>query len=296
MTKTSIYDEVTDSIIEQLKQGSAPWVQPWTTTGQPPSMPANATTNNFYSGINILLLWASAAQQDFTQGQWVTYKQAQAIGGQVKKGAKGTRVVFASTFTPKTETIDAAIQGRDAKSFNFLKRYTVFNIAQCDGLKADTPEKAMPHDTAQKIQHYDEIIKATGADFRIGGDEAFYDAEQDFIRTPDPRAFEDQINWYRTAFHELGHWTMHSSRCDRAKSKFDGLRALAFEELIAELCAAFCCAHLGIKPTVRHSDYIATWLKALQNDNKFIFRAASQASKAANFILKNTDTNQQAAA
>ena len=129
------------------------------------------------------------------------------------------------------------------------------------------------------------LIDATGIDFRIGGNKAFYVPAQDYVQVPPPQAYFDPINWHRTALHEIGHASGHYSRLNRDLSGSFGSKKYAFEELIAELNAAFCCASLGIAPTVRHADYIGSWLEVLRDDNRAIVRAASQASKAADYIL-----------
>ena len=145
------------------------------------------------------------------------------------------------------------------------------------------------------------MIGATGADFRIGGDQAFYVPSEDFIRIPHQTAYIEQINYYRTAFHELGHWTGHKSRLDRNLTTKFGTQDYGREELVAELATAFVCASLGIIPTVRHADYIGNWLQVLREDAKAIVRAASLASKACDFILafkseQNTHSNMEQAA
>ena len=129
------------------------------------------------------------------------------------------------------------------------------------------------------------LIKATGIDFRIGGNRAFYMHSADYVQVPPPHAYGEPINWHRTALHELGHASGHASRLNRDLSGSFGTKKYAFEELIAELNAAFCCASLGIVPTVRHADYIGSWLEVMREDNRAIVRAASQASKAADYIL-----------
>ena len=135
------------------------------------------------------------------------------------------------------------------------------------------------------VSDAEELITATGADFRIGGDQAFYVPSEDFIRIPHQTVFTEQINYYRTAFHELGHWTGHKSRLDRSLTTKFGTVDYAREELVAEMATAFVCASLGIVPTVRHADYIGNWLQVLKEDARAIVKAASLASKACDFIL-----------
>jgi antirestriction protein ArdC len=141
------------------------------------------------------------------------------------------------------------------------------------------------HSQRQVLPRADALIDATGADFRIGGERAFYAPSLDFVQVPAPTCFRAPIDWYRTAFHELGHWTGHGSRLARDLSGQFGDAFYAREELVAEMTAAFVCAELSIEPTVRHADYIGAWLSLMRGDDRAVFRAASQASKAADLLL-----------
>jgi antirestriction protein ArdC len=167
----------------------------------------------------------------------------------------------------------------------FLKRFTVFNIDQCEGLSEALTDTPAPLDPIVAIAQADRIIQASGGDVRIGGGEAYYAPAQDYVAVPPQAAFHEPINWYRTALHELGHWTGHTSRLGRDQAGRFGSAAYAREELVAEMASAFACASLGIVPTVRHADYVGAWLEVLRADEKAIFRAASAASKAADFLL-----------
>jgi antirestriction protein ArdC len=137
------------------------------------------------------------------------------------------------------------------------------------------------------------LIKATGIDFRIGGSRAFYVPAHDYVQVPPPQAYFEPINWHRTALHEIGHASGAPHRLNRDLSGSFGSKKYAFEELVAEMTAAFCCASLGIVPTVRHADYIGSWAEVLGEDNRAIVRAASQASKAADYILGFLPEDQQ---
>ena len=281
----SLHDTVTNRIIRELEQGCFPWVQPWASSGMTPlGLPLNAATGRPYSGVNILLLWFAAIEQGRPSQRWLTFKQALAMGGAVRKGEKGTMVVYADTFVPKAEQEKAVGSGGEARRVGFLKRFTVFHSDQCDGLPPDPDAKPLPGHS-EVIPHVEDIIAATGADIRIGGEMAFYAPGQDFIQVPPQEAYFEPINWYRTKLHELGHWTGHSARLNRDFSGGRGGDAYAREELVAELCSAFLCAELGIAPTVRHADYLGAWLGILKGDNRAIFQAASLASKAANFVM-----------
>ncbi len=280
----SLHDTVTARIIAELEQGRFPWVQPWTSFGTTPlGLPENASTGRSYSGINILLLWSAAIEQGRPSQRWLTFKQALAMGGAVRKGEKGTMVVYADTFVPKAEAEKAASSGEEARRVGFLKRVAVFHVDQCDGLPVGPDPVPLPGRT-EVLPHVEAVIAATKADFRIGGDMAFYSPSHDFIQVPPQEAYFEPINWYRTKLHELGHWTGHVSRLDRNFTGRFGKEAYAREELVAELCSAFLCAELGIAPTVRHADYLGAWRDVLKGDNRAIFQAASLASKAADFI------------
>jgi antirestriction protein ArdC len=291
--RDNLYRDITDKIIAELEQGIVPWVQPWTSGKQfsPLGLPVNGLTRRNYSGINILLLWSALENRGFASPYWMTFKQCIAMGGSVRKGEKGTHVYFADKYVPQKEKARAEKDGDEASSFAFLKRYTVFNAEQCEGLPKGLIAKPVPKAEQQIVPEAEALIVATGADFRIGGDQAFYVPSEDFVRIPHQTAYPDQINWYRTAFHELGHWTGHKTRLDRNLTTKFGTQDYAREELVAEMATAFVCASLGVVPTVRHADYIGNWLQVLKEDAKAIVRAASLASKASDFILVFRQSN-----
>lgn len=285
--RSNLYDDITNKIIGELEAGRVPWVQPWGTAASkaPLAMPRNAATRRQYSGINVLILWGSVIDHGFPGQSWLTFRQALALGGNVRKGEHGTTVVYADRFVPDDERKRARETGEDAQAIPFLKRFTVFNAAQCEGLPEDVTIVAPPTPPGLIEPKVEALIKATGIDFRVGGNRAFYVPAHDYVQVPPPQAYFEPINWHRTALHELGHATGHGSRLNRDFSGSFGTKKYAFEELIAEMNAAFCCASLGITPTVRHADYIGSWLEVMREDNRAIVRAASQASKAADYLL-----------
>ena len=289
--KPNLYDEVTARIVADLEAGRAPWVQPWGTPGAKAGLglPKNALTGRTYSGVNILILWHHVVRAGFATQTWLTYRQAQEMGGHVMKGERGVAACHADTFIPKAERERAERDGDEPGRVPFLKRFTLFNVEQCEGLPEDAHKGTAPLPDAEIIPQAERLIEATGADFRIGGTKAFYVPSEDFIRVPPQPAFFEQVNYYRTCFHELGHWTGHKDRLARDLSHSFGSKPYAREELVAEMASAFVCASLSITPTVRHTDYIGSWLEVLREDNRAIFRAASQASKAADFILAFQD-------
>jgi antirestriction protein ArdC len=283
--RTNFYEDITRKIVAELEAGSVPWVQPWETAAAkaPLAMPHNAATRRRYGGINILILLRAAVERGFSGQSWLTFRQALSLGGCVRKGERGTTVVYADRFVPVEEMKRASTAGDEAQAIPFLKRFTIFNINQCDGLSADVASVApTPHMVEPQVEA---LIRATRIDFRIGGDRAFYCPPEDYVQVPPPAAYFEPINWHRTALHELAHASGHSSRLNRDLSGGYGTKKYAFEEMVAEISSAFCCASLGIAPTVRHADYIGSWLELLREDNRAIVRAASQASKVADYLL-----------
>ncbi|GAA4779431.1 zincin-like metallopeptidase domain-containing protein [Stakelama sediminis] len=292
--RANLYDAVTDRILSELEGGRIPWVQPWGTpdgkgTGATPGLPRNAVTGRTYSGVNVLILWGALFEHGYPSQGWLTFRQARDAGGCVRKGEHGVTVVYADRFTPEAEKQRAQQEGGEARSVSFLKRFTVFNLAQCEGLRPGLAPDPEPLPERQIVPVAEALIAASGVDFRIGGDRAFYAPAHDFVQVPPQPAFYEQINFYRTALHELTHATGHASRLARNIVNAFGSKDYAREELVAEMGSAFLCAALGIVPTVRHADYIASWLEVLREDNRAIFRAASAATKAAEWLLARRD-------
>jgi antirestriction protein ArdC len=281
--RASLYDEVTAKIIAQLEAGCFPWAQPWSSAAAVPGLPRNAVTGRAYSGVNVLILWGAVIEHCYPSQDWLTYRQALAAGGCVRKGEKGQTVFFADRFTP--EDGRQQVEGEAVRSIPFLKRFVVFNAAQCKGLPARLTADPTPLPEREQHAAAEDLIAASGANFRIGGARAFYDVTRDLVQVPPQPAFTHQIDFYRTALHELGHWTGSATRLGRDQSGGFGTALYAREELCAELASALLCAALGIVPTVRHADYLANWLAVMRADNRAIFKAASQASKAADYLL-----------
>ncbi len=292
----SLYGEVTAKIITQLEAGVFPWVQPWSATAAVPGLPRNAVSGRPYSGVNVLILWGAVIEGAYPSQDWLTFRQALAAGGSVRKGERGHTVFYADRFTPENEREQSAGPEGEPRSIPFLKRFVVFNAAQCDGLPVRLTADPTPLPACEQHARAEDLIAATSADFRIGGARAFYDIGGDFVQVPPQPAFAHQLDYYRTALHELGHWTGSKARLARDQSGAFGTALYAREELCAELASAFLCAHLGIVPTVRHADYLGSWLAVLRADPRAIFKAASQASKAADYLLAFVGASQMAEA
>jgi antirestriction protein ArdC len=203
--RSSLYQEITDRIIAELKQGRLPWVQPWSGVMAPLGLPKNATTGRAYTGINVLILWMACTDRGFTGQNWLTFRQALKIGAHIKKGEKGTTVVYADRFVPYRERTRAAETDEEPEAIPFLKRFTVFNADQCEDLPLDLAPSPAPVAENLILPQAEALIRATGADIRIGGDRAFYVPSEDFIQVPPPSSFFEPINWHRTVCHELGH-------------------------------------------------------------------------------------------
>ncbi len=293
--RANLYDEITNKIIAELEAGRVPWVQPWGTAAAkaPLGLPRSVATGRSYSGINVLILWGAVIEHGFPGQGWLTFRQALSLGGNVRKGERGTTVVYADRFTPEDEKRRAREAGEEAHAIPFLKRFTVFNTAQCEGLPDDIATVVPPPPPGLIEPRVEALIKATGVDFRIGGNRAFYVPSQDYVMVPPPIAYFEPINWHRTALHELGHASGHHSRLNRDLTGSFGSKKYAFEEILVEISAAYSCAALGIVPTVRHADYIGSWLDVMREDSRAIVRAASQASKAADWLLSFLPEDEQ---
>lgn len=283
----NLYAEITAKIVAELEAGRVPWVQPWGTggTASPLNLPNNAATGRRYSGINVLILWGAVIEGGYASQSWLTFRQARALGATVRKGERGTTVVYASRFIPGDERAQPAANTEASRGIPFLKRFAVFNAEQCEDLPDGVGVPVGPPALELILPQADRLIEATGVDFRIGGARAFYDHRHDFVQVPPPQAYFEPINWHRTAFHELAHSAGHASRLKRDLTGAFGTKKYAQEELVAEISAAYVCAALGIAPTVRHADYIGSWLELLRDDARAIVRAASAASKAADYLL-----------
>ncbi|AYJ86565.1 DUF1738 domain-containing protein [Sphingomonas paeninsulae] len=180
--RQSLYAEVTERVIAELEEGRLPWAQPWDSSVCGCAMPANAASGRRYSGINVLILWSAVIDGGFSSQRWLTFRQAQVAGGSVRRGEKGVTVCYADRFTPKGEETQARDEDRDARAIAFLKRFTVFNIDQCEGLpKAMTAAPILPS-ACDIMPRAEALIAASGADFRIGGPVAFYAPDQDIVQ------------------------------------------------------------------------------------------------------------------
>lgn len=289
-SKKPFHETVAEKLIEQLKQGTAPWQKPWQPGDAGAIVPMNPTTENRYKGINAMWLMA----QGYSDQRWMTYKQAQDVGAQVRKGEKGTAIQYWKFNDEQTLRDDNGkpvinAEGEKLKQTIKLERprvffATVFNAEQIDGLP---PMQPRVEQTWQAQDRAENILAASGSIIRHGeGDRAFYRPTTDSIHLPDKGQFASADNYYATALHELGHWTGHSSRLDRDLTGSFGSESYAKEELRAEIASMILGDELGIgHDPSQHAAYVGSWIKALQDDPLEIFRAASDAEKIQGFVL-----------
>lgn len=286
-TRPDIYTSITNRIVEQLEAGTRPWLKPWNATHAAGRITRPLRHNaQPYSGINVIVLWMTAEMSGFLSPFWLTFKQAQELGGHVKKGEHGSQVVYASTFKKKDKD-DAGEETE--QEIPFLKQYTVFCADQCEGLPKHFYQLAeQPKEKIERIEAVERFVASTKAEIHTGGNQAYYTLAADRIQMPPFETFRDAESHAATIIHELTHWTRHPSRLNRDDfgRKRWGDEGYAMEELVAELGSAFLCADLQITPEVRedHASYIEHWLKVLKDDKRAIFTAASHASKAADYL------------
>ncbi|MCB1876265.1 MAG: DUF1738 domain-containing protein [Chromatiales bacterium] len=281
-----LYKAVTASIVADLERGVKPWQKPWD-ADEP--FPANYSTGQRYRGINILILWAQSQRVGFTSTQWLTYRQAAALGGQVRKGEHGTHCVF---YKPVSVETVGEEDETEPKVRVVAREFVVFNLDQIDGIAKPQAERVdwNAHDAAE------EVLSGSGAKIRHGGTRAYYRSAEDRIQLPGRARFTNADDYYATALHELVHWTGHESRLARKLGNRFGSDAYAMEELIAEIGSAFLTTYLGITGEVQHASYIDSWLTVLKRDTKAVFSAAAQAEKAFAFLTESETASTEAEA
>jgi antirestriction protein ArdC len=278
------YEIVTESIIKQLESGVAPWRKPWRT-----EMPANLVSKKQYRGINIFLL----ASQGYGSRYRITFRQAQALGGSVKKGEHGSKVVFWKIDEYRKEN-KVTGETENRKSV-LLRYYTVFNLEQCEGIKSPDTVRVIP-----PIEQCETIVNSMPN--RPGFEQdsrAFYRPSTDTVGMPARSAFDSAEKYYSTFFHELSHSTGHPSRVGREgimEHNPFGSEDYSKEELVAEMGAAMLCGVAGIESRTldNSASYLQSWINRLRSDSRLIVSAASQAQKAADYILARAATDSEA--
>lgn len=293
-SQNELRTQITQQIIDALTAGGLPpWRQPWR-ADKNCGTPANVVSKRSYTGVNPLLLAIASHKHDFQSRWWGTYKQWAEMGGQVKArpshvppGRWGTQIVFCRPISKTEKTPDG--EEKD-KTFFFLRTYTVFNLDQVEGKSLDRLRAGNAPltvaDTHARHEEAERVISATWADIRHGGDRACYRFKEDYIQMPERERFETSESYYETLLHELTHWTEHPSRLNWNRAEKENTYALG--ELVAELGACYLMGEVGLPlaDTWKNSaSYLQSWLKAMNGDPRFIFRATAQASRAADHVL-----------
>ena len=271
-----IYTDVTNRIIASLEVGTPPWICPWTNHT---ALPSNLATRKPYRGINVLMLCGEAMARGYEDSRWLTLKQANEVGASIRKGERGTEIVF---FKFK-EIADEADLHEHKRVIPLLRSYVVFNASQLASLPERYEQRPSP--AWQPIGEAEQLLHGCGAVIRHGGNRAFYAPGEDLIQLPPPSWFPRDYDYYGTALHELTHWTGHPKRLNRVLGRRHGIDAYAFEELVAEMGAAFLCAHCGLPARIEHASYLDSWLDALKRNKRLVFVAAGAAQKAADYVL-----------
>jgi len=280
MSKQQWMDELVKDFVKQLEEGTAPWINPLVESN---CMPMNYKSRRMYKGVNVLLLWMKAEQEGFTTPYWMTFKQCKLMGGNVIKGSVGQKIVF---FEPKEIETDGGEEEEQEKRYRWITRsYTVFNIEQTD---LSQPEKTVSDYDKAQARHplADDFIERTRAHIiRKKGLRPAYHPKKDLIYIPVVEEYENHDEWYATIFHELSHWSGHSTRLSRITLGKLGTSSYGYEELIAELSAAFLCSYLNIPlEKNQHPEYLANWAAVIGAKPNILFKAANQASVAFEYL------------
>lgn len=293
---TEYAQTIANMLIEQLERGVAPWQKPW--AGGEKFMPYNPISGTSYKGSNALYLMAMQERKGYSENRWMTYKQAEAVGGQVRKGEKSTKIRFWQWTTERDKLDDNGkpVIGPDGQPERekvrlqrpWVRQFAVFNADQIDGLP---PREHRPQiSKVETVERAEKILANSGAKIiHKGGDRAFYSSSTDQITLPLPEQFSDTYNYYSTALHELGHWTGHHTRLDRELGNVFGSEKYAKEELRAEIASLMLADEIGVQNDPQHVEqhaaYVGSWIKALKDDPTEILRAASDATKITRYVM-----------
>jgi antirestriction protein ArdC len=287
-----IQQSITDRIIAMLEKGGNVARERWQKAAQG-GFPSNGKSGDSYRGVNVLILWDEAIERGYLSNVWMTYKQAKSLGAQVRKGENAVMCAYFEMVKRKGD--EAADQDGEGKGgfFPMCKPFWLFNAAQIDGLPENLIANPETANEFNPIEEAENLLEASGAVINHGFVGAFYTRGKDQICLPARERFTNPENYYATALHELTHWTGHESRLNRQFGKRFGDDAYAFEELVAELGAAFVVGHVGFVDAMieDHAAYVESWLKVLKNDKKAIFTASKQAGLAYDFILGKVPVN-----
>lgn len=292
-SKSDVFNTITTKIVSAIENGAQECIMPWHGGILSPAFPVNAATDNAYRGVNIVALWVEASFKRYISGYWASYKQWQSLGAQVRKGERGSVIVFYKKLEQPEPDVQTDRQGEDdSGSPRFVARAScVFNAEQVDGWQPPVPKPRSQVTVNEEIAAF---IDAIGADVRHGVGTARYRHDLDCIEIPSPEMFtgtgtsSPTESYHAVLLHELTHWSGAPHRLDREFGKRFGDRAYAFEELVAELGAAFLCSAFRIsnEPRPDHAAYVSSWLDILNRNHKAIFTAASKAQEAVEYLFQ----------
>ena len=285
---------VTTQISALLERGVRPWIRPWDDIAPSDALVLPLRScGTPYRGMNVIALWAATLESSFKSRHWFTFKQALALNACVRKGERGSYVVYYTELTGKAGDQPSPDEGNETR--RILRGYTVFNADQIDGLPLDFYAKpdtvSVPISTTTKSEEeirLSALFARIPVTIRYGGNRAFYSKAADTIQMPPRVAFRDGSQYWATLAHEASHATRHETRLNRdfGQTRF-GDAAYALEELVAELASAFIGAHIGLPADhiEDHASYIGGWLKALGDNPSAFLTAASKAQAAADWVL-----------
>lgn len=291
-SRLNVYDAVTAQIVAAIEEGVGRCVMPWHGGIVPVAMPRNAMTETPYHGVNVVSLWAQAATRLYPSGYWASYEQWRKLGAQVRKGERGSLIIFYKKLDGEAEP-----EADEAEAPRIVLRHShVFNAYQVEGWDVPLPPWRSEVEINEQVAAF---VAATKADIRHAGYEACYRRQADYIAMPPPEHFRGTPTsspteaYYAVLLHELTHWTGAPHRLDRVKGKRFGDRDYALEELVAELGAAFLCSAFRLvnEPRPDHAAYISHWLDLLNRDNRAIFAAASLAQQAVEYLTQLATAN-----
>lgn len=279
--RADVYSRITTEIVAAIEAGAGDWRMPWHHDGAATTRPQNVNSRNRYRGVNVLALWIAAEAHRYSSGMWGTYRQWASLGAQVRKGEHGTTVVFWKQAASRAD--DDHDDGEARPGRMFARAFTVFNLAQVEGYEPD-PVAVLPE--SERFTHADAFFEALRIPITYGPYHAHYRIDLDHIFMPPFPAFEDAARFTGTLFHEAAHAIGAEHRLDRSFKERFKRDSLAIEEICAELTASFVLADLGIAhhPRPDHAAYVASWLRALKDDPRAIFTAASKAQAAADWM------------
>lgn len=287
--RRDIAQDITTKILAELERGVMPWRKPWDGARTGLALPRRATGES-YRGVNIIMLWSAAVAKDYASPYWLTLRQANQLGGHVRKGERGELVVYYGSAKKRADQEPADTHGGDGKThddvFRFLKCYTAFNAEQTEGL----PERFFPAAAAMEISpltSHEAWFERLEIKRILTNDLACYIPSKDLIGMPPAAAFDSADQYAATLNHEAVHATAHETRVGRDLSNRFSAYALAAEELIAEIGASILGAHLQLPPDhlTDHAAYVGHWMKLLKDDKRAFLTAAAQAQTAVDWLL-----------